>query len=152
MAMTEVDMAEYVKREELAGYVLRTEIEAEMTNVAGKKVIAAMGSKDTKEEVERLTQAIVKQKVDEEWSAEESKALIVQIAQSATKDMIQHEVEKIYAQIELLRSERQPSQEEDAKEKGKSDGDEKGKIEGDEKGKSEGDEKGKSDDQNEIPN
>ena len=42
MAMMEVDMAEYVKREELAGYVRRTEIEAEMANVAGKKVIAAI--------------------------------------------------------------------------------------------------------------
>ena len=81
MVSTEVDMAEYVKREELAAYVLRTEVEDKMTSVAGAKVIAAMGSTDTKEEVERLTQAIVKQKVKEEWSADESKALIVQIAQ-----------------------------------------------------------------------
>ena len=118
MAMTEVDMAEYVKREELAGYVLRTEIEAEMTNVAGKKVIAAMGSIDTKTEVERLNKAMVKQGVDEAWSADESKALIVQIAQSATKDMIQQEVDKIYAEIKLLRSERQPTEDDEkAKEK-----------------------------------
>ena len=111
----EADMAQYVKREELAGYVLKSEIESQMSieasRVAGEKIITAMGALGTKEEIARLTKAMVQ----DAWSADESKAEIVQIAQSATKELIQREVDKIHADITLLRSEveqsRQPVKE-----------------------------------------
>ena len=77
MAMTEVDMAEYVKREELAAYVLRTEINDEMTSVAQAKVIAAIGTKENKDQVTQLIQGMF---------TDESKALIKEISQAA----IQH--------------------------------------------------------------